>query len=146
MPTQPIRATPGGGGWMKDSSGMMAPVGSSTSVKELTQLPKEMRDIALGANTLIRGNLAPELWPDLAMLLAIAPHHRLTLIFVANVVAGSKAQYGQATTDFLQGLVNMLVPNAMSTYLQAPQGRKRDIQKHKFRKNQDGKIADEDNE
>jgi len=144
MPTQPIRATPGSSGWIRDSSGMMAPVGSSTSVKELMQLPKEMRDIAMGANTLIRGNLSPELWADLATLLSIAPRHRLTLTFVANVVAGSKAQYGQATTDFLQGLVNMLVPHAMSTYLGSPQGRKKDMRQ--LKNNKDGKVAEEDNE
>lgn len=142
MQTRPINAIPRGGGWIKDSSGMMAPVGSSTSVKELMQLPKEMRDLAIGANTLIRGNLSPDLWPDLAMLLSIAPRHRLTLTFVASVVAGSKAQYGQATTDLLQGIVNMLVPSALSPHRGEPLSRKKVGQK--FSKNHDGKAAEED--
>ena len=145
MPTQPIRATPGGGGWIRDSSGMMAPVGSSTSVRELMQLPKEMREIAIGANTLIRGNLSPRLWANLARMLSIAPRHRLTLTFVANVVAGSKSQYGQATTDLLQGLVNMIVPSALSPYLGSPEGRRRDGKRaRKFGKKDDGKVAEED--
>ena len=140
---RPIGATPSGSGWMRDSSGMLAPVGSSTSVKELTQLPKEMREIALGANTLIRGNLSPELWADLATLLSIAPRHRLTLTFVANVVAGSKSQYGQATTDFLQGLVQVVVPSALSPYLGSPQGRRKDFRKLKDNKSPDGRVIDE---
>jgi hypothetical protein len=140
----PIRATPGGSGWIKDSSGMMAPVGSATSVKELAQLPKEMRDIAMGANTLIRGNLRPELWADLSKLLSIAPHHRLTLIFVANVVAGSKAQYGQATSDLLQGIVQMLAPQAMSTYNAPPLNKRKDW--HKIGKNHNSKITEGEDE
>jgi len=144
MPTQPIRATPGGSGWMRDSSGMMAPVGSNTNIKELIQLPKEMRDIALAANTLIRGKFTKELWPDLAMLNAIAPRHRLTQVFIASVTAGSMAENGQATANFLQGSVNMLVPGALSPYNSQPRNFRRD--RYKAGKNHDGKVAEEDNE
>jgi hypothetical protein len=144
MPTQPIRATPGGGGWIRDSSGMMAPVGNASSAKELMQLPKEMRDIALAANTLIRGKFTKELWPDLAMLNAIAPRHRLTQVFIASVTAGSMAENGQATANFLQGIVNMLVPSAMSPYNALPASKRRDG--YRTSKNRDNKVADEDNE
>jgi hypothetical protein len=143
MPSQPIRATPGGGGWIRDSSGMMAPVGSASSAKELMQLPKEMREIALAANTLIRGKFTKELWPDLAMLNAIAPRHRLTQVFIASVTAGSMAENGQATANFLQGIVNMLVPSAMSPYNALSQSKRRDGQR--FGKHKDDKVA-EDNE
>jgi len=140
MPTQPIRATPGTGNWMRDSSGMMAPVGGSISAKELQQLPKEMRDITLAANTLIRGNFSKELWPDLAMLNAIAPRHRLTQIFIASVTAGSMAEGGAASKKFLMGITNMLAPGM----LEDDTGRRYD--KRKKRNNRDGKVIDEDNE
>jgi len=140
MPTQPIRATPGSGNWMRDSSGMMAPVGGSISAKELQQLPKEMRDITLAANTLIRGNFSKELWPDLAMLNAIAPRHRLTQIFIASVTAGSMAEGGAASKKFLMGITNMLAPGM----LEDDTGRRYD--KRKKRNNRDGKVIDEDNE
>ena len=142
MPSQPIRATPGSGGWIRDSSGMMAPVGSASSIKEMIQLPKEMREIALAANTLIRGKFTKELWPDLAMLNAIAPQHRLTQVFIASVTAGSMAENGQATTNFLQGSVNMLVPSALSSYYSQPMSRKKGD--HKFSKNHSDKVAEED--
>ena len=129
---------------MRDSSGMMAPVGSSLSLKEFIQLPKEMRDIAMAANTLVRGNFTKDLWPDLAMLNAIAPRHRLTQVFIASVTAGSMAQNGQATTNFLQGSVGMIAPSALSTYLVSPEMRQR--LKARQGKNHDGKTADEDNE
>jgi len=141
MPTQPIRATPGSGNWMRDSSGMMAPVGSSVSAKELQQLPKEMREIALAANTLIRGNFSKELWPDLAMLNAIAPRHRLTQVFIASVTAGSMAQDGAASKKFLMGITNMLAPGML---VEDDKRRWRD--NIKKRKDHDGRIADEDNE
>lgn len=142
MPAQPIRATPGSGNWIRDSSGMMAPVGSASSAKELMQLPKEMRDITLAANTLIRGRFTKELWPDLAMLNAIAPRHRLTQVFIASVTAGSMAENGQATTNFLQGIVNMLVPSALSSYNAQPQNRRRDG--HKIGRKSEGKVAEDD--
>ena len=142
MPSQPIRATPGSGGWIRDSSGMMAPVGNASSIKEMIQLPKEMREIALAANTLIRGKFTKELWPDLAMLNAIAPQHRLTQVFIASVTAGSMAENGQATTNFLQGSVNMLVPSALSSYYSQPMSRKKGD--HKFSKNHSDKVAEED--
>ena len=143
MPTRPIGAVPrGGSGWMQDSSGMMAPVGSASSIKEMIQLPKEMREIALAANTLIRGKFTKELWPDLAMLNAIAPRHRLTQVFIASVTAGSMAENGQATTNFLQGSVNMLVPSALSSYYSQPMSRKKGD--HKFSKNHSDKVAEED--
>jgi hypothetical protein len=130
---------------MRDSSGMMAPVGSSLSLKEFIQLPREMRDITLAANTLVRGNFSRDLWPDLAMLNAIAPRHRLTQIFIASVTAGSMAQNGQATTNFLQGSVGMIAPSALSTYLTSPEARQRNRQM--AHKSQDGKSpSNEDNE
>ena len=129
---------------MRDSSGMMAPVGSASSIKELIQLPKEMRDIALAANTLIRGKFTKELWPDLAMLNAIAPRHRLTQVFIASVTAGSMAENGQATANFLQGSVNMIVPGALSPYNSQPQNLRRD--RYKTGRNHDSKVADEGNE
>lgn len=141
MQRRPINATPGGGGWIRDSSGMMAPVGSASSIKEMIQLPKEMRDITLAANTLIRGKFTKELWPDLAMLNAIAPRHRLTQVFIASVTAGSMAENGQATANFLQGSVNMLVPGALSPYNSLPQNRRKDA--HKTSKNQDGRVPEE---
>lgn len=101
------------GNWMRDSLGTMSPLGGSTDAKELMQLPKEMRDIALAANTLIRGNLSKELWPDLAMLNAIAPRHRLTQIFIASVTAGSMAEQGHASKKFLMGITNMLAPGML---------------------------------
>lgn len=123
---------------------MMAPVGSSLSLKEFIQLPREMRDITLAANTLVRGNFSKELWPDLAMLNAIAPRHRLTQVFIASVTAGSMAQNGQATTNFLQGSVGMIAPSALSTYLTSPEARH---QRQVSRKaHHDGKATDEDNE
>jgi len=142
MPSQPISATPRSGGWIRDSSGMMVPVGSASSIKEMIQLPKEMREIALAANTLIRGKFTKELWPDLAMLNAIAPQHRLTQVFIASVTAGSMAENGQATTNFLQGSVNMLVPSALSSYYSQPMSRKKGD--HKFSKNHSDKVAEED--
>jgi hypothetical protein len=141
MPTQPIRATPRGEGWMRDSSGMMAPVGSSTSAKELQQLPKDMRDIAMAANTLIRGNFSKDLWPDLAMLEAIAPRHRLTQVFIASVTAGSMAEHGAASKKFLMGITNMLAPGMLLD----DEARRR-YDKNKKRNDHDGKVIDEDNE
>jgi len=123
---------------------MMAPVGGGSSLKEFIQLPKEMREITVAANTLIRGKFTKDLWPDLAMLNAIAPRHRLTQIFIASVTAGSMAENGQATTNFLQGNVQMLVPSALSSYYGQPQARRKDFRR--FGKNNDGKVADEDNE
>ena len=140
MTTQPIRATPGTGGWIKDSSGMMAPVGGSTSAKELQQLPKEMRDIALAANTLIRGNFSKDLWPDLAMLNAIAPRHRLTQVFIASVTAGSMAEGGAASKKFLMGITNMLAPGMLTE--DDGRGRRDTRKTTKFGK--DGKVAEDD--
>ena len=142
MPTKPISAIPGGTGWMRDSSGMLAPVGGSIGAKELQQLPKEMRDITLAANTLIRGNFSKDLWPDLAMLNAIAPRHRLTQVFIASVTAGSMAEGGAASKKFLMGITNMLAPGMLIE----DDGRgRRDARKTtKFSK--DSKVADEDNE
>jgi len=132
------------GNWMRDNLGTMSPLGGSSNAKELMQLPKEMRDITLAANTLIRGKFTKELWPDLAMLNAIAPRHRLTQVFIASVTAGSMAENGQATANFLQGIVNMLVPSAMSPYNTLSPSKRRDG--HKIGKHRDGKVADEENE
>lgn len=140
MQTRPLGATPGGSGWIRDSSGMMAPVGSASSAKELQQLPKEMRDIALAANTLIRGNFSKELWPDLAMLNAIAPRHRLTQVFIASVTAGSMAEGGAASKKFLMGITNMLAPGMLTQ--DDGRGRRDTRKTTKFSK--DGKLAEED--
>lgn len=144
MQSRPLNATPGGGGWIRDSSGMMAPVGSGSSIKEFIQLPKEMRSIASGANTLIRGNLPDDLAWDLGMLGAIGPHHLLTQQFISYIIAASKARHGQATTDMLQASVNMLVPSALAPYNAMPANKRRDT--FKSNRNKDGKIPDEDNE
>lgn len=122
----PIKANPGSGNWMRDSSGMMVPMGSASSLKEFIQLPKEMRNITVAANTLIRGNFSKDLWPDLAMLNAIGPRHRLTQIFIASVTAGSMAENGQATTNLLQGSVGMIAPGALSTYRAESRIRRKD--------------------
>lgn len=141
MPTNPIAAIPGGGGWMRDSSGMMVPVGGGVSAKELQQLPKEMREIALAANTLIRGNFSKDLWPDLSVAISIAPRHRPTWGFIASITAGSMAERGAASKKFLMGITNMIAPGL----LEEDGGRgRRDIRKPKFSK--DSKVAEEDNE
>ncbi len=127
---------------MRDSSGMMAPLGSSVSAKELQQLPKEMREIALAANTLIRGNFSKELWPDLSMLNAIAPRHRLTQVFIASVTAGSMAEGGAASKKFLMGITNMLAPGMLQDNDHHTYNKRR--AQAKF--NKDGKVQDEDNE
>ena len=99
---------------MKDSSGMMAPVGSGMSAKLLIQLPKEVQEIAASANTLVRGKFSPELWPKLSLLSTLAgPNHLKTKMFIINVAAGSMAENGQASKNFLMGITNMLVPAAM---------------------------------
>jgi hypothetical protein len=129
------------GNWMRDNLGTMSPLGGRTDAKELMQLPKEMQDIALAANTLIRGKFTKELWPDLAMLNAIAPHHRLTQVFIASVTAGSMAENGQATANFLQGIVQMLSPQSMSPYNSLPPNKRRDSRK--IDRNHDGKVSEE---
>jgi hypothetical protein len=130
------------GNWMRDNLGTMAPLGGSSSAKEFMQLPKDMDRLALAANTLIRGKFTKELWPDLAMLNAIAPHHKLTQVFIASITAGSMAENGQATTNALQATVNMLVPGALSPYNAQSTNRRRDL--HKTSKSNDGKVAEED--
>lgn len=132
------------GNWMRDNLGTQAPLGGSSSAKEFMQLPRDLDKLALAANTLIRGKFNKELWPDLAMLNAIAPRHRLTQVFIASVTAGSMAENGQATTNALQASVNMLVPGALSPYNAQSGNRRREI--GKVNKNHDGKVADEDNE
>jgi len=139
MPTNPISAIPGGGNWRSDSSGQLVPLGGSISAKELQQLPREMRDIALAANTLIRGNFSKELWPDLAMLNAIAPRHRLTQIFIASVTAGSMAESGAASKKFLMGITGMIAPQMLED------NTRRRYDKPKKHNNNDGKVV-EDNE
>jgi len=124
-------------GWVRDNLGTQVPLGSSGDAKEMMQLPNDMRKIAPGANTLIRGKLSKELWADLAMLSTIGQNHQLTQVFVANVVAGSMAEDGQATTNFLQGIVNMLAVPALSPTYAHPQ---RGGDGHKTRSNH-GRIA-----
>lgn len=97
------------------------PLGHSGDAKEMLQLPNDMRSIAPAANTLVRGKLTKELWADLAMLSTIGQNHKLTQVFVANVVAGSMSEDGQATTNFLQGIVNMLAVPALSPTYAHPQ-------------------------
>jgi len=138
MQHRPIAATPGSG-WMRDSSGMMVPMGGSVSAKELQQLPKEMRDIALAANTLIRGNFSKDLWPDLAMLNAIAPQHRLTQVFIASVTAGSMAEGGAASKKFLMGITNMLAPGMLEDDSRALRDKRKAA-----RFGKDGKVAEDD--
>ena len=114
MPQQPINASFGGGGWKRDSAGLMAPVGGSAGEKELLRLPKELETLATSANTLMRGRLAKELWPRLALLSTIAgPDHKRTKAFIANIVAGSMAENGLARTEYLEGVVKMLALSAM---------------------------------
>jgi len=122
----------------------MAPLGGSSSAKEFMKLPTEIDKLALATNTLIRGKFTKELWSDLAMLNAIAPHHKLTQIFIASVTAGSMAENGQATTNALQAAVNMIVPGALSPYNAQLVNRRQDSRR--FGKNHEGKIAEEDNE
>jgi len=98
-----------------------------------------MRDITLAANTLIRGNFSKELWPDLAMLNAIAPKHRLTQIFIASVTAGSMAEGGAASKKFLMGITQMIAPQMLED------NTRHRYDKPKKRNNNDGKVA-EDNE
>ncbi|MBV6342851.1 hypothetical protein [Candidatus Magnetobacterium casense] len=138
--TQPIRATPGSG-WMKDSSGMMAPLGSATSVKELQQLPKDMRDITLAANTIIRGNFTRELWSDLAMLNALAPRHRLTQVFIASVTAGSMAEGGAASKKFLMGITNMLAPGMLEDNSRRPYDKRKT---RRFSKDHKGEVTEDE--
>ena len=107
----PLRASFGGGGWRHDNAGLMAPVGGSAGEKELLRLPKELADLAVSANTLMRGRLARELWPDLALLSTIAPNHARTKLFIANVTAGSMGEDGAARREYLEGLARMLVPS-----------------------------------
>ena len=139
MTTHPIAATPGGN-WRTDSSGMMVPMGGGVSAKELQQLPKEMREIALAANTLIRGNFSKDLWPDLAMLNAIAPRHRLTQVFIASVTAGSMAEGGAASKKFLMGITNMLAPGMLEDTQRQPYDRRKAAAKF----SKDGKATEDD--
>lgn len=111
MPGDPLRASFGNGGWRHDNAGLMAPVGGSAGEKELLRLPKELADLAVSANTLMRGRLARELWPDLALLSTIAPNHARTKLFIANVTAGSMGEDGAARREYLEGLARMLVPS-----------------------------------
>ena len=114
--TEPLKASMGGpqGNWRKDSAGLLMPMGGSSSAKLLIQLPKEVQEIATSANTLARGKFSKQLWPKLAMLSTLAgPDHVMTKMFIANITAGSMAEGGQASTNFLQGIVQMLVPSAL---------------------------------
>lgn len=110
---QPLRATPGSGNWMRDSSGMMAPVGGGNTAKMLLQLPKQEEQIAAAANTLVRGKFSRELWPCLSLLGTLGEGHYKTRVFLDNITAGSMAENGQASANFLQGIVQMLAPSAM---------------------------------
>lgn len=109
------------GNWVRDNLGTQSPLGGSISAKELMQLPNEMQKLTLAAGTLIRGNLSKDLWPDLSMLNAIAPRHRLTQIFIASITAGSMAEDGAASKKFLMGITNMLA----TQWLTKDDGRKR---------------------
>ena len=111
------------GNWARDNLGTQVPMGSSSDAKELLQLPQDMRKFLASANTLIRGNLSKELWADLAMLISIAGDHDLTKRFVVSVVAGSMSENGQATTNTLQAMVNMLAVPALSPTFAHPQRR-----------------------
>lgn len=132
------------GNWMRDGLGTMSPLGGNTDAKELMQLPREMQNITLAANTLIRGNFTKELWSDLAMLNAIAPRHRLTQIFIASVTAGSMAEKGQATTKALMAFVNMLVPSALPSVSDSQQERRKDGRKINKNQHYDSKVVEDD--
>lgn len=141
MAKEPITAIPRQGNWRRDSSGMLMPTGSGSSARELMQLPKEMRDIAFGANTIIRGNFTDEIWPIISSLLAIAPRHYRTLHTISAITAGSMARNGQATTNTLQAMVNMLVPGALSPYQTQMMPRKKDS---KLRRDHEDKVSADD--
>lgn len=132
------------GNWRQDPFGVQAPMGSGHGAKIFMELPKEIDKSALATNILIRGKFTRELWSDLAMLNAIAPHHKLTQIFIASVTAGSMAENGQATTNALQSDVKMLVPGALSPYYAQLSNRRQESRR--FGKNHEGKVIEEDNE
>ena len=111
------------GNWARDNLGTQVPMGSGSDAKELLQLPQDMRKFLPAANTLIRGNLLRDLWPDLSMLLSIAGDHAPTKRFIISVVAGSMSENGQATTNTLQAMVNMLAVPALSPTFAHPQRR-----------------------
>ena len=111
------------GNWARDNLGTQVPMGSSSDAKELLQLPQDMRKFLPAANTLIRGNLPKELWSDLSMLISIAGDHALTKRFIVAVAAGSMSENGQATTNTLQAMVNMLAVPALSPTYAHPQRR-----------------------
>ena len=144
----PLKASIGSqqGNWRKDNAGLMMPIGGSSSAKLLMQLPKEIQDIATSANVLVRGHFRKDLWPKLAMLSTIAgPDHVKTKMFIANITAGSMAEGGQASTNFLQGIVQMLVPSALprSDGFHPP-GKNGD--KAKRRKDYHSKVVEDDDE
>lgn len=111
------------GGWARDNLGVQVPMGHGSDAKELLQLPGDMRSFLPAANTLIRGNLSKELWSDLSMLISIAGDHTLTKRFIVAVAAGSMSENGQATTNTLQAMVNMLAVPALSPTYAHPQRR-----------------------
>lgn len=115
----PLRASvPAGGNpnWRKDNAGVMLPMGGSSSAKMLMELPKEIRGIAAAANTLARGKFSKELWPKLALLSTIAgPDHLKTNQLIANITAGSMAEGGQASINYLQGITGVVVASAVPT-------------------------------
>jgi len=124
--------------WARDNLGTQVPMGSGSDAKELLQLPQDMRKFLPAANTLIRGNLPRELWADLSMLISIAGDHALTKRFIVSVAAGSMSENGQATTNTLQAMVNMLAVPALSPTFAHPQRRGNG---HKGNKD-DARIAD----
>lgn len=128
------------GNWAKDNLGTQVPLGSGSDAKILLQLPEDMRKLLPAANTLIRGNLPKELWPILSMLISLAGDHLLTKRFIVSIAAGSMSENGQATTNALQAMVNMLAVPALSPTYAHPQYRS---DGHKGR-NYNGRIASSD--
>lgn len=126
------------GGWARDNLGTQVPMGSGSDAKILLQLPDDMRKLLPAANTLIRGNLPKELWPTLSMLISLAGDHMLTKRFIVSIAAGSMSENGQATTNALQAMVNMLAVPALSPTYAHPQARG---DGHR-RSSHDGRVAD----
>lgn len=140
----PLKASfPGQGdpNWRKDNAGVMLPLGGSSSAKMLMELPKETRGIAIAANTLARGKFSKELWPKLALLSTIAgPDHEKTNQLIVNITAGSMAEGGQASINYLQGITGMLVSSALPVAEGHPQYKKASRNNGK----NDGKVTDDE--
>jgi len=145
MPGDPLRASANTGGqsnWKRDSAGVIIPVGGSNSAKMLMEMPKEVREWALAANVLARGNFDDGLEQELAFLCSLAPGHIKTLQLVINLAGGSMGKGGRASVNFLQGIVQMIAPSA----LPAGDGHQQLAKIRKRKDGNNGKVATEDGE